>query len=88
MWEYASIWAVARRTGLEPYVPRCTKSTLDQIFDNLSLPGFEKISHCPIVLNTFVKTIEEWTSMEQVRGFLPKFLLKVMPISTISSTKL
>lgn len=31
LWEYASVWALARRTGLEPYVPRCIKHRLDQV---------------------------------------------------------
>lgn len=31
MWEYASVWALSRRTGLEPYVPRCIRSKLDQV---------------------------------------------------------
>lgn len=36
MWEYASVWALARRTGLEPYVPRCIRLKLDQVFEALT----------------------------------------------------
>ena len=31
MWEYASVWALARRTGLEPYIPQCIRIKLDQV---------------------------------------------------------
>ncbi|XP_066149727.1 galactoside 2-alpha-L-fucosyltransferase SEC1-like [Euwallacea fornicatus] len=75
MWEYASVWAVARRTGLEPYIPRCIKLKLDQIFEQLSVPGFEEIAHCPIEFNTFVKSIEEWTFTNQ-SIILPRYTLQ------------
>ncbi|KAJ8952912.1 hypothetical protein NQ318_006529 [Aromia moschata] len=58
MWEYASVWALARRTGLEPYVPRCIKIKLDQIFEQLSVPTFEEIGHCQVEINHFVKSLE------------------------------
>jgi hypothetical protein len=35
MWEYASTWAVARRTELEPYVPRCICRVLNEMFEDL-----------------------------------------------------
>ncbi|KAB0804385.1 hypothetical protein PPYR_01355 [Photinus pyralis] len=60
MWEYASVWAVARRTGLEPYIPRCIRIKLDQVFDSLSVPTFEEIAHCPIDMGTFVKSLDAW----------------------------
>ncbi|KAL1491251.1 hypothetical protein ABEB36_011872 [Hypothenemus hampei] len=75
MWEYASVWAVARRTGLEPYIPRCTKLKLDQIFDQLTVPGFEEIADCPVEFTTFVKSIEEWTFNNQ-SIILPRYSLQ------------
>lgn len=54
MWEYASVWAVARRTGLEPYIPRCIRKELEQIFESLSVPTFEEISLCPVDTNRWV----------------------------------
>ncbi|CAG9766778.1 unnamed protein product [Ceutorhynchus assimilis] len=75
MWEYASVWAVARRTGLEPYIPRCIKLKLDQIFEQLSVPAFEEIAHCPVEFNTFVKSIEEWNFTNQ-SIILPRYTLK------------
>lgn len=73
MWEYASVWAVARRTGLEPYIPRCIKLKLDQIFEQLTVPAFEEIAHCPVEFNTFVKSIEEWTFTNQVGDHFRRF---------------
>ncbi|XP_050294031.1 galactoside 2-alpha-L-fucosyltransferase SEC1-like [Anthonomus grandis grandis] len=75
MWEYASVWAVARRTGLDPYMPRCVKLKLDQIFEQLTVPAFEEIAHCPIEFNTFVKSIEEWTFTNQ-SIILPRYTLQ------------
>lgn len=48
MWEYASVWAVARRTGLEPFVPRCLLRVLDEVFADLSVPGMGAIAHCRV----------------------------------------
>ncbi|XP_048523989.1 galactoside alpha-(1,2)-fucosyltransferase 2 isoform X3 [Dendroctonus ponderosae] len=75
MWEYASVWAVARRTGLEPYVPRCIRNRLKEIFDMLTVPGFEDIAHCPVEFKTFVNSIEEWTSTNQ-SIILPRYTLQ------------
>lgn len=74
MWQYASVWAFARRTGLEPYVPRCIKIRLDQIFEQLSVPTFEEISHCSIDLNHFVKSLEAWNFTTQ-SIILPRFAI-------------
>lgn len=60
MWEYASVWAVARRTGLEPYIPRCISVKLDQVFESLSVPTFEEIAHCPVDMSKFVKSLDAW----------------------------
>lgn len=72
MWEYASVWALARRTGLEPYVPKCIKTKLDQVFDSLSVPTFEEIGHCPVDLSRFVKSLDSWNYTNQ-SIVLPRF---------------
>lgn len=46
VWEYASVWALARRTGLEPYVPRCIRQRLDQVCA-IFLPSITKKKNCP-----------------------------------------
>ena len=38
MWEYISFWAVAKKTGREPYVPSCMIRELEKIFLNLPVP--------------------------------------------------
>ncbi|KAJ8981550.1 hypothetical protein NQ317_009809 [Molorchus minor] len=75
MWEYASVWAVARRTGLEAYVPRCMRLKLDQIFEQLSVPTFEEIGHCPVEINHFVKSLEAWNFTNQ-SIILPRYYIK------------
>ncbi|XP_060526483.1 galactoside 2-alpha-L-fucosyltransferase Sec1-like [Cylas formicarius] len=75
MWEYASVWAVARRTGLEPYVPRCIRLKLDQIFEQLTVPAFEEIAHCPVEIGAFVKSIEAWTFTNQ-SIILPRYSIQ------------
>lgn len=75
MWEYASVWALARRTGLEPYIPRCIKVKLDQVFESLSVPTFEEISHCPISLSRFVKSLESWNYTNQ-SIVLPRYFIQ------------
>lgn len=74
IWEYASVWALARRTGLEPYVPRCIKLKLEQVFSSLTLPTFEEIAHCPFEMNTFVRSLEEWNYTNQ-SIILPKYII-------------
>nr|CAI5861711.1 unnamed protein product [Callosobruchus analis] len=75
MWEYASVWALARRTGLEPYVPRCIRVKLDQLFDQLTVPTFEEIGHCPVEINYFVKSLEAWNYTNQ-SIILPKYSIQ------------
>ncbi|XP_031347118.1 galactoside 2-alpha-L-fucosyltransferase 3-like [Photinus pyralis] len=65
MWCYISIWAVARAAGLDPYVPRCLRSPLDQIFDRLSVPLIEEISHCPFDEKNVVNSLDSWQHMNQ-----------------------
>lgn len=75
MWEYAAVWALARRTGLEPYIPRCIKVKLDQAFSSLSVPTFEEIAHCPFEPEHFVKSLDEWNFTNQ-SIILPRFSLQ------------
>lgn len=75
MWQYASVWAFARRTGLEPYVPRCIRVRLDQIFKQLSVPTFEEISHCPVHLKHFVKSLDAWNLTTQ-SIILPRYSMQ------------
>ncbi|XP_031347125.1 galactoside 2-alpha-L-fucosyltransferase 3-like [Photinus pyralis] len=65
MWSYISVWAVARAVGLDPYVPRCLRSPLDQIFDRLSVPLIEEISHCPFDEKNVVNSLDSWQHMNQ-----------------------
>lgn len=65
LWEYASVWALARRTGLEPYVPRCIRQRLDQVFETLTIPTLDEIAHCSVNLNTFVNSLEMWNYTNQ-----------------------
>lgn len=75
MWEYASAWAVARRTGLEAYVPRCVRLKLEQLFEALSVPSFEEIAHCPVDLAAFVKSLDSWNSTNQ-SIVLPRYFIQ------------
>lgn len=72
MWEYANVWAIARRTGLEPYIPQCIRMKLDLVFESLSVPTFEEISHCPFSINRFVKSLDAWNYTNQ-SILLPKY---------------
>lgn len=75
MWEYASVWALARRTGLEPYVPKCLKMKLDQVFETLTVPTFDEIAHCPVDLSRFVKSLDSWNYTNQ-SIVLPRFSIQ------------
>ncbi|KAK7873961.1 hypothetical protein R5R35_012970 [Gryllus longicercus] len=72
MWEYASVWAVARRTGLEPYVPRCIRRVLDEVFEDLSVPPLGYVAHCPANWAGVIKAPEYWAYTNQ-SILLPKF---------------
>ncbi|XP_046384658.1 galactoside alpha-(1,2)-fucosyltransferase 2-like [Ischnura elegans] len=87
MWEYASVWAVARSTGLEPYVPRCLRRALDQVFTHLSIPTLTRISHCIIRWGTVVDRYSLSSFLEsneslQTSVLLPRFV--VMPDLVLS----
>lgn len=74
MWEYASVWAVARRTGLEPFVPRCLRRVLDDVFAELSVPGMGAIAHCPVHWHDAARAPEHWSRVNQ-SIVLPRFVI-------------
>lgn len=48
MWEYISVWAVAKVTGHEPYIPGCLIQALENIFQNLTIPPLSCIANCTL----------------------------------------
>ncbi|KAJ8888817.1 hypothetical protein PR048_008311 [Dryococelus australis] len=71
MWQYATTWATARKTGLEPFVPRSLRRTLDKIFRDLSVPPVEVISHCHVNWTNSVKSPYDWKKRPGQNVFLP-----------------
>lgn len=65
IWEYASVWATARRTGLEPFMPRCVLKTLEEYFENLSIPPLSYIGRCTLDVSQVVNSLSQWNSTEQ-----------------------
>jgi galactoside 2-L-fucosyltransferase 1/2 len=48
MYEYISVWAVAKKTGHEPYVPSCLIQELGKIFQNLTVPPLSYLTYCTV----------------------------------------
>ena len=48
MYEYISVWAIAKKTGHEPYVPSCMIEELGKIFKNLKVPPLSYLAYCTI----------------------------------------
>ena len=75
LWEYASVWAAAKYTNREPFVPVCLINRLKTIFKNFTkvLP-FKYIEKCPINYRHLVK--KEDMQIEDERGsiLLPKYV--------------
>ncbi|KAK0088245.1 hypothetical protein PV325_012659 [Microctonus aethiopoides] len=65
IWEYASVWATARRTGLEPFMPRCILKTLEEHFVNLSIPSLSYIGKCTLDGSQIVNSLGQWNSTDQ-----------------------
>ncbi|KAG8040240.1 hypothetical protein G9C98_000810 [Cotesia typhae] len=65
IWEYASVWATARRTGLDPFMPRCILKTLQEHFDNLSIPPLSYIGRCTLDAGQVVNSLGQWNSTQQ-----------------------
>lgn len=76
LWEYAAVWAIAQLTGLQPYVPRCIRVTLDEIFRTLSVPDLREIDKCEVDLKNVVKSPEEWMCFDQ-SIILPSYPFKM-----------
>ncbi|KAK6635938.1 hypothetical protein RUM44_001192 [Polyplax serrata] len=74
MWEYASVWAVARRTGLEPFVPGCLLRALEEVFSDLTVSNLGYISHCRIDWQDVVPSPDQWTRLNQ-SIVLPRFVV-------------
>lgn len=65
IWEYASVWALARRTGLEAYVPRCISRSLGEAFERLSVPPLAYVGHCPAPRGSVVRGLDAWNNTGQ-----------------------
>ncbi|CAG9768177.1 unnamed protein product [Ceutorhynchus assimilis] len=80
MWSYVSVWAFARLTGLKPYLPKCIKWQMAQIFENLSVPDFEDIGHCSVNFNQkYIEHVNDrgpWDFSNQSITILPKYSRK------------
>jgi galactoside 2-L-fucosyltransferase 1/2 len=46
MYEYISVWAIAKTTGHEPYVPSCMIQELGNIFENITVPPLSSLAYC------------------------------------------
>lgn len=78
IWEYASVWATARRTGLEAFMPRCILKTLEEHFENLSIPPLNYIGRCTLDVGQVVNSLGQWNSTEQ-NIIIPRLaLLKIL----------
>ncbi|XP_012264554.2 galactoside alpha-(1,2)-fucosyltransferase 2-like [Athalia rosae] len=72
IWEYASVWAIARSTGLEAFMPRCILKTLEEHFENLSITPLSYIGQCTLDGSQVVNSLDQWDSTEQTI-ILPKY---------------
>jgi galactoside 2-L-fucosyltransferase 1/2 len=59
MWEYISVWAAAKKTGREPYVPSCLIHELGKFFRNLTVPPLSYLAYCPIVEYPVAVTVDK-----------------------------
>lgn len=70
---YIYIWIFFnRRTGLEPYVPRCILKTLEEHFEKLSIPPLSNIGYCTLGVDQIV-SLSEWNSTDQ-NIIIPRWL--------------
>lgn len=66
IWETASVWAIAKKTGLKPYIPCCIKNQLDKFFHSINMSCLETIGDCPAGnRSTAVDTWEGWNGSLQ-----------------------
>lgn len=84
MWEYISVWAVAKKTGHEPYVPSSLKQELEKIFQNLTVPTLSYIAHCPAlkhpveVVKTDNLTLLDGSILLQNYVQLPEYIVPLL----------
>ena len=48
IFEYISVWVLAKATGREPYVPSCMITELEKTFRNLPVPPLSYLAYCPV----------------------------------------
>ena len=48
IYEYISVWAIAKKPGHEPYVPSCIIQELGNVFHNLTVPPLSYLAYCTI----------------------------------------
>jgi galactoside 2-L-fucosyltransferase 1/2 len=59
IFEYISVWALAKATGREPYVPSCFITELEKIFRNLPVPPLSYLAYCPVKVNPVKVTVDQ-----------------------------
>jgi galactoside 2-L-fucosyltransferase 1/2 len=59
MYEYISVWALAKTTGREPYVPSCLITELEKIFRNLPVYPLSYLAYCPVQEYPVAVTVEQ-----------------------------
>jgi galactoside 2-L-fucosyltransferase 1/2 len=59
MYEYISVWAIATKTGHEPYVPSCMIEELGKIFRNLPVPPLSYLAYCPLGEHPVLVTVDK-----------------------------
>ncbi|XP_071051478.1 galactoside alpha-(1,2)-fucosyltransferase 2-like [Onthophagus taurus] len=66
MWEYCTVYAVGRYTGLDPFVPPLIHKKLSLIFQGLSVKSFARIARkCKFNRKKFVFDYASWTNMDK-----------------------
>ncbi|XP_019767909.2 galactoside alpha-(1,2)-fucosyltransferase 2 [Dendroctonus ponderosae] len=65
MWEYSSIWSIAKNTGLQPYLPLCLKLKLEEVFEKMPFPSLEAIADCPFNPNSAVDSSAKLSKTKQ-----------------------
>lgn len=74
IFEYASVWAVSRKTNLKPFIPRCIHNRMEGLFEYLSIPNLQQIDSCPFNRSTFMITRAYSISIAQNENLLmPKY---------------
>lgn len=64
MWEYISVWAVAKVTGHEPYIPGCLIQALEKVFQNLTVPPLSCIANCTLETYPVEGKVDNFTLLD------------------------